>query len=570
MKIKTTVLRYFILILLLGITACQDEVNEATPVNEEETIVPNSTLSDLMLNTTARDGSSDDILDDSSCFSVVFPVTVIANDTTLIINTLEDLIQIEILFGISDDDEDTLEFVFPITIILSDYTEVVVTSLEELQAFIDDCTGTESFIDCIDFLYPISFSVYDTEFAVIDTITINSDEELHIFINSLHDDSADTLLVSLNFPVVMVYADGTIVTVNSNTELEDAINGAADFCDDEVAVDGCTEEDIRTHLQEYLQLPILNGTALESIRFEFNEDGTISKIFYGTVYDTGTWDIISTDTEMYLTINFTAPELAVYNGSWLITNCDDNRLEMVQGDDTLVLEVDYGCTNPEILIDDLIMYIPFADEVNDLVNDSSIGIAGISSIVTVTDRAGNPTCAFPFASTVPDENYIGVSVNENNRIIQGDAFTVSLWFKMQNTDLANYETLLELGTTAENGFKLGVYDLNTPLIWDKDSVSLWDDDWNYDPYLPTDDKNWHHLAVTVDTNNTVRLYRDGVLRNIIEDSTFDIGEVVIGDWFILGDEFTGHLDDVRVYKRALNDSDIDTLFNLEADCFTCL
>ncbi len=40
-------------------------------------------------------------------------------------------------------------------------------------------------IECIDFQYPISISIYNTEFEIIDTVSIANDEALYNFIESL-------------------------------------------------------------------------------------------------------------------------------------------------------------------------------------------------------------------------------------------------------------------------------------------------------------------------------------------------------------------------------------------------
>ena len=71
-------------------------------------------------------------------------------------------------------------------------------------------------IECIDFKYPISISIYNLNFQVIDVVTINSDRQLHHFIKNLERG----VLASLNFPVTMVYADGSTIEVHNNQELE--------------------------------------------------------------------------------------------------------------------------------------------------------------------------------------------------------------------------------------------------------------------------------------------------------------------------------------------------------------
>ena len=166
--------RFSLLLIMMAFflgLSCQEEANEETPPNEEETIAPNSALANLMRNTSANDGTTDNIMDDSDCFTVNLPVTIVANGITLTIESLDDLSLIEAIFNQNNNDEDDVEFLFPITIILNDYTEINIDSLEELNAFIESCIANEEVIECVDFVYPIIFSIYDTNFQVIENAT---------------------------------------------------------------------------------------------------------------------------------------------------------------------------------------------------------------------------------------------------------------------------------------------------------------------------------------------------------------------------------------------------------------
>lgn len=229
---------------------------------------------------------------------------------------------------------------------------------------------------------------------------------------------------------------------------------------------------------------------------------------------------------------------------------------------TIQITVEDCCANPDVLIDDLILYMPFANETKDLVSNWQSS----NSHTYVTDRAGNSNCAIAFNGS----ETVSIPVTTSNQIVQGDAFTVSLWFKMQNVDATNYEVLFQKGNTISEGFQISVFDANTPVFSDANSgYGLWDDPWNMDANLPTDTTNWHHLVLTVDLNNTVRLYRDGIQRNSDENSTINIGSSPLLN-YVLGNGFEGHLDDIRVYKKALTPNDITTLFTLDADCNVCL
>jgi hypothetical protein len=70
-------------------------------------------------------------------------------------------------------------------------------------------------IDCIDFVYPITFFIYDSNQQQTGTQTVNSDAELLAFLLSLDGET----YIEIEFPISVVLQDGTTVEVNSNVEL---------------------------------------------------------------------------------------------------------------------------------------------------------------------------------------------------------------------------------------------------------------------------------------------------------------------------------------------------------------
>lgn len=352
----------FVLILslfaLFTFNSCQDETIEETQ-NQEETLAPDSTVAGLIRSTASNNGAVDNVLDGADCFSVNLPVTIIVNGITITINTLEDLALIEEIYDEFEEDEDFLEFLFPITIILNDYTEVVIENEEQLEEFIDACFDDEDdVIECVDFVYPISFSIYNSDFQIIDTVVIENDEELYDFLDELEDNpSGGAILASLNFPVTLIYADGTTVEVNSNQELEAALNAAEEVCDDEEE-DECEYEDVLEDLIECSWTVVLFNGDDNLINYDlfFHENGELS-ISEGGVNDVvvGLWDLVETDAGLVLVITqLTA--LGDLGGEWLIIDCDDDRLELKQETEDGFIQVvmeqecedDLNCSAQEI------------------------------------------------------------------------------------------------------------------------------------------------------------------------------------------------------------------------------
>ena len=348
MKTKINHLLLYAFFALLTFTACQNEEVDVNNPDEQEIIDPNSPLATFMNNVTANYGAYDDILDNASCFSIELPVTIIVGDITIVIETLEDIEELEELFDEFEDEEDFFEFVFPITIIFNDYTEIVIENIDQLEAIIEECEFDEEdddIIECIDFVYPITFSIFDATFDIVDTVTIENDEALYNFLDELEDDE-NTLIVSLNYPVTLVYANGETITVDSNQELADAIAAAEEDCDDDDDQEDCDEEHV---IELLLQCPW-------DIEDEYNDFEIYQIIFYEdgslaiTEGDTtsaigGEWSITNTDEGLVLNLfELTAFEQDL-GGEWLIVDCDDEELEIVR--ENYPLELDQNCDDDE-------------------------------------------------------------------------------------------------------------------------------------------------------------------------------------------------------------------------------
>lgn len=224
------------LFLITGIVAvffasCQTEEAEIVD-NTGETLTAAAPLTDLLSRVAMSDATSDNIIDSTDCFKVKLPVEVIVNDQEVLVNSEEDFAAIEAIFDQTTTQYNTVDFVFPITIIYPDYSEVIVNSQEEFDAIAYGCTATgpgpvfDEPVSCFTIVYPITISGYASAVQQAETYTINSDEELFLFLLNL----SATEYYAINYPVSFVNGEGETVSINSNNECEQAILAAIDFC----------------------------------------------------------------------------------------------------------------------------------------------------------------------------------------------------------------------------------------------------------------------------------------------------------------------------------------------------
>ena len=345
MKIRIDLLYVIPFFALFMLASCQKEAVEITGLDTQETFVAESNLASLITETSTMDGSCDNIIDKANGFSVNLPVTVIVNGVEITVNTESDYELIEELFDDSDDDYDTLEIVFPITITLSDYTEVVVNSQAELEALRAEYSHEDDDdIECIDFQYPLNISVYNSDFQVIDVVTISNDRQMHHFIRNLQGG----VLASLNFPVTMIYADGSTIQVNNNTELEAVIKEARNACDEDDDNDWNDDDFTKDRLDNLLvSCPwVVHDVLRNSINLAdnyreyvmvFKEDGSVKVRKRNGDMISGTWTSSITDRGAKITLNFEA--LTDFTLQWYVYEIHPGKIKLfTEGDNRIVLE----------------------------------------------------------------------------------------------------------------------------------------------------------------------------------------------------------------------------------------
>ncbi len=337
----TKYLGLLIAVLLMG--ACQEEF-EVVGNEEEETLGANSTTANLIINTAANDGSFDNIVDGASCFAVNFPYTVEVNGLEITIDSIEDLELIEEIFDSIEFDDDILEIIFPITITLADYSEIVVENAEQLRELAADCIegGDDDDIECIDFVYPLTFFTFDVDNQQTGTVVVNNDEELRQFL----DDREDDELISLQYPVSLIKADGTTITVDSNAQLAMALEAAREECDedddDDYNDDDFTEEDLDEYLVEcpweIRDIRRDGSEQTEQYRewlMDFKEDGSVKLIGAAGGIQEGIWETSQTENGVLLTLDFNSAN--DFNLNWLVYELDDERIKFFSSNDNRII-----------------------------------------------------------------------------------------------------------------------------------------------------------------------------------------------------------------------------------------
>jgi len=345
MKLKTTLI---FLIFTLIFSSCRKEETQFIETPEEEILGANSSIATLIQRTTSNDGSLDNIVDRANCFDIAFPYTVVVNSVEIIVTSQEDYPVIECVLDESDDDDNTININFPITIVLADFSEITINNLSEFNSYTSGCNGEnidDDDIECIDFNYPIEASIFNPSNELLDTIIIDNDNELYNFV----EDIDEANIVTMDFPITVILADNSEISINNFVELETAIENATDSCDEDDDYDyndddcdNCTTlavEELLTSCSNWEVDKIeRNGIDYDDIydgyTFNFFNNGTLS-VSWNTTTVMGTW--VASGSGNNLEVLIDVPALPLCNNNWILhelENCsDETKVDLRVGDD---------------------------------------------------------------------------------------------------------------------------------------------------------------------------------------------------------------------------------------------
>lgn len=216
-------------------------------------------------------------------------------------------------------------------------------------------------------------------------------------------------------------------------------------------------------------------------------------------------------------------------------------------------------SNLAFLTNGLVAYYPFNGNANDMSGNGDNGTVFNASLSP--DRHGRSDSAYYFNQTQSSAIQMQGKAIPSGRA----AKSFSCWFKPQIPVVSSgimwscgelrHEAFLEGRLFYVNGIELGL------------SAGLYDS--SYHKYFSAlADGRWHQFVVVVADNSTVSAYLDG--ESIVFQTSPPPGTVIdlgAGPFYIgygSGEYFTGWLDDVRVYSRALPVNEVGALFQYES------
>jgi len=310
---------------LFMIWSCQEEIIPEIEVDPDG-IISGNPLAKAIIDVTTKDGSEDNIIDRSSCTTVLFPIKGLLQDVE---TTFENLEEVQDLGAGALE----VEWLFPIEVILYDHTKITLENEDELEDIQESCIegGNDSDNECIDFIYPISVQVYNVNTENFEIIELKSDfETFNLF-------STEDLIATIDYPIELIDFTDNISTIFSSEELLNVISQNDNSCDEEdiIEFEYLIIEELRTLFSSnswqirFFEEDTEDKTSLfASYIIQFNTNLTLESVSPEII--TGEWDIELLDFGDGIRIEFDTDNepLILLNELWFIKNRNGDIIEL--------------------------------------------------------------------------------------------------------------------------------------------------------------------------------------------------------------------------------------------------
>ncbi len=233
-------------------------------------------------------------------------------------------------------------------------------------------------------------------------------------------------------------------------------------------------------------------------------------------------------------------------------NLGATGLEFCEGADArqrLIDDYGWTFTGDDFACDGLISYYPFSGNAMDSTNNNNDGT--VNGAVLTTDRFGNANSAYFFDGV---DDYI---FNASPTSLDNQDHTVAAWVQSKKAGFQGIAGLI--GGAGNNGYYLNINSAGNYAMLEGNGTT-----WGYavsnDVYQ--NDNQWH-FVVSTRTGGIAKIYVDGILQDGSTAETMSCAacELVIGYSTSASQYFGGSLDDIRIYSRALSDSEIKGLYS---------
>lgn len=326
MKLKHFLNLSLVALLLMS---CQSEENEIVQ-DANQNLANSSPLTNLISRVSQNPTSTDNVLDNSSCFSIVLPVTVIVNGQNIVVANQTDYQTVQDAIDAFSNDDDIVNFVYPITIQFQNFSTLVVQNADVLDDIMDDCGEDDGFdeIDCLNFNFPIVVNVYNANNQLAETISITNNIQLYNFLESLEDNE----YIAIQYPISVTDSNNQTIVISNNDQFEDVIEDAIDDCDDDSQSSGGNGNlsailSDGTWYVSYFYDDTNQTSVYAGYTFTFNTNGT-SLVLRNSVSINGSWSNYIDGNEEKLELDYDGSILDELEEDWEVVEYSSTQVRL--------------------------------------------------------------------------------------------------------------------------------------------------------------------------------------------------------------------------------------------------
>lgn len=308
--------------------SCQDE--ETLVIQDiTQNLTATSPLASLISRVSQNPTAKDNILDNSSCFNVLLPVSVIVNEKHITVSSQNDYVIVQNALDAFINDDDLVNFVYPITIQYQNFKTELIRNSDQLENVIDNCDDDDGFdeIECLSINYPIKISIYNANNQIANTITIQNDKDLYNFLKDLESN----VFISISYPISIINSKGQNVVITNNSNFENSIEEGIKDCNTNAGSGGN---------QNFVSI-LTNGTWHVSYYFD-DSDETLNYKGYNFTFNSnetvtvvkekntiaGNWSTFVNNSQDIFLLKFDDSKLEELEEDWKITEFTTKKVRL--------------------------------------------------------------------------------------------------------------------------------------------------------------------------------------------------------------------------------------------------
>lgn len=190
-------------------------------LESENTSHRSSELTTFIKSISLHNAAYDDVVDGSTCFSIVFPYQLSVNGTIKTISSIEELDDLH--------SDDNIEIVYPVSAVFYNYDRHQMASDSDMTIVKETCESDFNLDSnaCLDFQFPLTVKMYNRVGNDFHTIQLNSNEDIYTHFDNIHD----TDVYEIEYPILLSDTHlNTTIYVNSNSEFESIFHNTLEDC----------------------------------------------------------------------------------------------------------------------------------------------------------------------------------------------------------------------------------------------------------------------------------------------------------------------------------------------------